>query len=430
MSSYHGKRQGNQKKTAPVADNLPSTIEVAVGELAEQVREGLLAFSVALGFQVMERMMAEEVDALVGPKGKHQADRKANRHGSEPGQVVLGGRRVGVERPRVRSTDDKEVPVESYQRFQDPSLLGVAALERMLHGLSSRRYGHGLEPVGQAVEPVGTSKSAVDRRFVAETKKALEEVMTRSLAGQQYPVLMIDGIEMDAHIVIVALGVDGGGRKQVLGLWEGATENATVCRALLADLVERGLDTSEGILVVVDGSKALDAAVKRTFGRQAVIQRCQVHKKRNVLDHLPEEQRPLVSRQLDRAWREPDVEVAQDKLRKLAGALKEDYPGASASILEGLEDTLTVTRLELPKRLARSLRSTNPIESMNASIRTASRNVKRWRNGEQALRWVAAALIDAEGRLRRLYGHRDMPILIAALRKIVLPESSTTMKTA
>lgn len=430
MSSYHGKRPKNQQKTTSVEGRLPDSIEVSLEDLTQQVREGLLAFSVAIGLQVMERMMAEEVTALVGPKGKHQPGRTAVRHGQENGQVVLGGRKVAVKRPRVRTTDDREVPLESYQRFQDPALLGAAALERMLHGLSCRRYGHGLEAVGQNVEPIGTSKSAVDRRFIAQTRLALEEVMKRSLSEQRYPVLMLDGIEMGEHMVIVALGVDREGRKQVLGLWEGATENAAVCKSLLADLVERGLDTSEGILVVIDGSKALESAVKRTWGRQAVIQRCQVHKKRNVLDHLPEQQRSLVSRQLDRAWREPDVEAARDKLKKLAAALKEDHPGASASILEGLEETLTVTRLGLPKRLARSLRSTNPIESLNASIRNTSRNVKRWRNGEQALRWAAAASLNAEGSLRRLYGYRDMPLLIAALRKLVLPESSTTAKPA
>lgn len=430
MSSYHGKRPKNQQKTTSVEGRLPDSIEVSLEDLTQQVREGLLAFSVAIGLQVMERMMAEEVTALVGPKGKHQPGRTAVRHGQENGQVVLGGRKVAVKRPRVRTTDDREVPLESYQRFQDPALLGAAALERMLHGLSCRRYGHGLEAVGQNVEPIGTSKSAVDRRFIAQTRLALEEVMKRSLSEQRYPVLMLDGIEMGEHMVIVALGVDREGRKQVLGLWEGATENAAVCKSLLADLVERGLDTSEGILVVIDGSKALESAVKRTWGRQAVIQRCQVHKKRNVLDHLPEQQRSLVSRQLDRAWREPDVEAARDKLKKLATALKEDHPGASASILEGLEETLTVNRLGLPKRLARSLRSTNPIESLNASIRNTSRNVKRWRNGEQALRWAAAASLNAEGSLRRLYGYRDMPLLIAALRKLVLPESSTTAKPA
>lgn len=430
MPSYHGQASQSQKKSASVVDRMPTTLEVSLGELAEQVREGLLAFSVAVGLQVMERMMAEEVHLLVGPKGKHQAGRTASRHGTDRGQVVLGGRRVAVRRPRVRSTGGEEMTLETYARFQDPALLGVAALERMLHGLSCRRYGHGLEPVGQGVQPIGTSKSAVDRRFVARTRQALEEVMGRALSGQRYPVLMLDGIELGEHVVVIALGVDAEGRKQVLGLWEGATENAAVCKALLADVVERGLDASEGILVVIDGSKALESAVKRTWGRQAVIQRCQVHKKRNVLDHLPEEQRALVSRQLDRAWREPDVEVARDKLQKLAVALKDDHPGASSSILEGLEETLTVTGLGLPKRLARSLRSTNPIESMNASLRTACRNVKRWRTGEQALRWAAAALTDAEGRLRRLYGHRDMPILIAALRRMATPESPIASKTA
>lgn len=431
MSGYHARPRENQKKsTARAGDPAPTTFQIAVTDLAGHVREGLLAFSVALGFQVMEQMMAEEVTALVGQKGKHLPHRTASRHGTENGQVILGGRRVAVRRPRVRSTDNEEVPLESYQRFQDPTLLGALALERMLHGLSSRRYGCGLEPVGQSVAAIGTSKSAVDRRFIERTRHALEDVMRRPLSGQRYPVLMLDGIELGDHVVIAALGVDAEASKRLLGLWEGATENAAVCKALLADLVERGLDATEGILVVIDGAKALEAAVRRTWGRKAMIQGCQLHKKRNVLDHLPDTQRGLVSRQLDRAWREPEVEVAADKLRKLAAALQDGHPGAGASLLEGLEETLTVRRLGLPSRLARSLRTTNPIESLQASIREASRNVKRWRNGTQALRWAAAAGLDAVGRMRRLYGYRDMPLLIEALRRTVVPESSSTLKTA
>jgi putative transposase len=242
--------------------------------------------------------MPEEVDALVGPKGKHNPERKAVRHGKEKGFVILGGRKVAVEKVRVRSMDGREIPLETYQALQDPELLTQAALERMIHGLSTRNYEYGLEPVGEQLESSGTSKSTVSRRFIAATKKLLDELMKRRLDGRRYVALIIDGIVMAEHTVVAALGIDAEGKKQILGVWHGATENAAVCKALLSDLVERGLKTDDGILVVIDGSKALRAAVRDVLGDTAIVQRCQVHKERNVLEHLPEKHRDWVKRKL------------------------------------------------------------------------------------------------------------------------------------
>jgi transposase-like protein len=363
----------------------------------------------------MQQMLAEEVAAIVGPRGKHNPSRRASRHGTEDGSVVLGGRRVAIKRPRARTTDGKEVQLETYEAFQDENLLTTLALERMIHGLSTRRYEHGLEPVGTGLPAKGTAKSTVSRRFVQATKKALAELMARPLDQQRYLVLMIDGVEMADHTVVVVLGITADGQKQVLGLREGATENAAVCRALLSDLVERGLQADEGILVVIDGAKALKAAVKKVFGDQAAIQRCLAHKKRNIQDHLPEKEQVWVGRKLDQAWQETDYNRALEAIKRLASSL---------------EETLTVIRLGLPERLRRTLRTTNAIESTFDKVRVATRNVKRWRNGQQVLRWAAAGLLDAEKGFRRIKGYKELPILAAALRKQALPESPTGVKSA
>lgn len=428
MKSYHGQSLRGKQGTGRAA--LPTQVQVTLDELLGATKEGLLAFSVVVGLQVMQQMLAEEVAAIVGPRGKHNPSRRASRHGTEDGSVVLGGRRVAIKRPRARTTDGKEVQLETYEAFQDENLLTTLALERMIHGLSTRRYEHGLEPVGTSLPARGTAKSTVSRRFVQATKKALAELMARPLDQQRYLVLMIDGVEMAEHTVMVALGITADGQKQVLGLREGATENAAVCRALLSDLVERGLQADEGILVVIDGAKALKAAVKKVFGDQAAIQRCLAHKKRNIQDHLPEKEQVWVGRKLDQAWQETDYNRALETIKRLASSLEDQHPGAAASLREGLEETLTVIRLGLPERLRRTLRTTNAIESTFDKVRVATRNVKRWRNGQQVLRWAAAGLLDAEKGFRRIKGYKELPILAAALRKQAHPESPTGVKSA
>lgn len=394
---------------------VPDRVQVALGEIAASAKEGLLAVSVGIGLQVLDLMFAEELTSVVGPKGRHDARRTAVRHGSGKGQVVLGGRKVRITRPRARKADRGEVELATYRCFQDPELLSELAYSRMVAGVSTRRYPAALEPVGE-VDATGTSRSAVSRRFVVRTGAALEELLHRDLSGIRIVAIFADGIEVAEHTCVVALGVDDQGRKHVLGLREGTTENAGVCRALLADLIERGLAFDEGILVVIDGGKGLRKAVRSVFGSLALIARCTVHKKRNVLDHLPRHLHAFVGGALDRAWAMKDTAAAERALRALAGRLEDAHPDAAASILEGLAETLTVMRLGIGPSLRRTLQTTNPIESANSVARTVTRGVKRWRDGKMVKRWIAAGMLEAERQFRRVKGYREIPALIAALK--------------
>jgi putative transposase len=398
------------------ADDLPEQVTITVRELAGAVKQGLLALSVGVGLAVVHELFEAEVTRLAGPKGKHDPDRRAYRHGQESRQVTLGGRRVQVDKPRVRSVDDAEVELRTFRAFAGRDLLNAAAVQRMLVGLSTRHYPAGLEPVGD-IEQLATSKSAVSRRFVQGTEQKLAELFGRDLSQLDLLAIFIDGMLIAEHCVVVALGVDADGRKQPLGLWEGSTENKTVCNALLANLIERGLDPEQVRLFVLDGGKAIRAAVQSTFGQHAVIQRCRAHKRTNILDHLPQSERTFIGRKLDQAWKEANAERAQAQLRTLAKHLEVKHPGAAASLLEGLEETLTVTRLGLSPSLLRTFKSTNPVESMISVGRTVAGNVKRWRNGKMALRWTAAGLLEAEKQFRRVNGYREMPILRQALQK-------------
>jgi putative transposase len=398
------------------AEDLPEQVSVALRELVGAAKQGLLALSVGVGLAVVHELFEAEVTRLAGPKGKHDAERQAYRHGQEARQVTLGGRRVQVDKPRVRSLEDEEVELRTFRAFAGRDLLTTAALERMLAGLSTRRYPAGLESIGE-VEPLATSKSAVSRRFVQGTEQQLAELFGRDLSQLDLLAIFIDGILIAEHCVVVALGVDAEGRKQPLGLWEGSTENKTVCNALLANLIERGLDPEQPRLFVIDGGKAIRAAVVSTFGKHGVIQRCRAHKRRNVLEHLPQSERTFIGRKLDQAWKEPNAERAGAQLRALAKHLEVKHPGAAASLLEGLEETLTVTRLGLSPSLLRTFKSTNPVESMISVGRTVARNVKRWRNGKMVLRWTAAGLLEAEKQFRRVNGYREMPLLRRALKQ-------------
>jgi transposase-like protein len=316
----------------------------------------------------------------------------------------------------VRSVQDQEIELRTYRAFAKRDLLTEAALGRMLAGLSTRTYPVGLEPMGQ-VEALATSKSAISRRFIQGTEQKLAELFGRDLSQLDLVAMFIDGVEIAEHCVVVALGVDADGRKHPLGLWEGTTENKTVCNALLGNLIERGLQVEQPRLFAIDGGKAIRAAVLSTFGTYAVIHRCREHKRRNVLEHLPQAERTFVSRKLNKAWSEPDAKRAEAQLRALAKHLETKHPGAAASLLEGLEETLTVTRLGLSGSLLDTFKSTNPIESMISIARDVTGNVKRWNNGKMVVRWMAAGLLEAEKRFRRVKGYRDMPMLRVALRR-------------
>ncbi len=398
---------------------LPLGVQEALGELVGAAKEGLLALSVGVGLGVLVELMEEEVDEVVGPKGKHDAERSAVRHGHEAGEVTLGGRRLAVERPRVRSANGRsELPLQTYAHFADRDPLARVVLERMLAGVSTRRYRSTAEPVGSEVEQAArsTSRSAVSRTFVERTRRSLGELMSRRLEDVRLAVMMLDGLELQGRTNVVALGITTEGVKIPLGLWEGSTENATVATALLSDLVERGLDPEQGILFVIDGAKALRKAIRNVFS-EAPVQRCVRHKERNVTDHLPERDRPAVKQRLRRAWALDDHARALEQLRLLAGELDRRHPGAAGSLREGMDETLTLTRLGVTGSLKRTLESTNPCESMIEIVRRTQRNVKRWSSGEMALRWTAAGMLEAERQFRKIIGYRDLATLVIAIER-------------
>ncbi len=410
---------------------VPERVSVAMAEIAENMSEGLLALAVGAGLQVMAALMEADVTALAGPKGRHDATRTAVRHGRECGSVTLGGRRVPVTRPRVRAADGAgELPIASYELFSSTEILGKMAMEKMLAGLSTRRYPFGLEPVGAQVteKSSATSKSAVSRRFVAMTETALAELLAADLSGLDLVALMIDGVHFAESCCIVALGIGIDGVKYPLALVEGSTENATLVTEVLVDLRERGLDVTRPMLVGLDGSKALRKAVLDVLDHP-VIQRCQLHKIRNVKDHLPQRIRSNVGRRMTDAYHAGSAIEAEAALLALAAELDRTHPGAAASLREGLHETLTVLRLDVPPTLARTLRSTNCIESMISVCREHAGNVKRWRDGQMALRWCAAGMVEAGKQFRRVNGHLHLPTLraLSSARPPNLSDPSCTM---
>jgi transposase-like protein len=399
---------------------VPDAVSVVLAGLAGEMREGLLAFAVGTGLQVMAAIMEEDVAAKCGPRGRHDSERVATRHGRGAGSVSLGGRRISVERPRMRATDGSgELAVSSYEMFSGTEVLGRMALDRMLAGLSARRYGVGLEPVGVRTEQAATStsKSAVSRRFVAQTETALADLLAADLSGLDLVALMVDGVHFGEHTCVVALGIGIDGTKHPLSLVEGTTENTTLVTDLIVGLRERGLDVTRPILVVLDGSKALRRAVLDVFDRP-VLGRCQLHKIRNAQDRLPDKLRPVVASRMRRAYHADSALTAEAQLTALAAELDRTHPGAAASLREGMAETLTVLRLNVPPTLARTLRSTNAIESMISICRTHASNVKRWRDGQMALRWCAAGMIEAGKQFRRVNGHLHLRTLRDTLERV------------
>jgi putative transposase len=405
---------------------LPDAVQEALGDLAGAAKEGLLALSVGVGLGVVHELMAAEVEEVCGPKGKQDPDRKATRWSGERGSVTLGGRRVPVERPRMRTPGgEEEVPLATYEHFAGRDPLTDLVFERILAGVSCRGYGRTNEPVGSEIEEEesSTSKSAISRAFVERTATALEELMSRGLGDVRLAAMMVDGLEIGARTHVVALGITTQGVKLPLGLWEGSTENATVATNLLADLVGRGLDPEQGILFVIDGAKALRKAIGDVFGVRAPVQRCQRHKERNVLDHLGEDEQGPVRSRLRAAWSLAGHEEALASLHALAAELERSHPDAAKSLREGLEETVTLQRLGASERLAKTLGSTNPIESMIEVVRRIQRNVKSWQGGDMRKRWTAAGMLEAERQFRRIIGHRDLADLAVAVEREVAAAS-------
>jgi putative transposase len=410
---------------------LPERVQEALGQLVGAAREGLLALSVEVGLGVLEELLEQEVDEVVGPKGKWNLDRGAVRHGHENGEVTLGGRRVPVRRPRVRTAaGESEVPLRTYEHFSDRDQLEEVVLERMLAGVSTRRYRRAQEPVGAEVEADerSASKSAVSRAFVHRTRELLWKLMGRALADLRLAVIMLDGIELHGRTNVVALGITTEGEKLALGVWDGSTENAAVASALLADLVDRGLDVEQGMLFVIDGSRALRKAIRLVFGNDVPVQRCVQHTLRNVVEHLPERDREPVKARLRRAWAETDHDRALEQLNTLALELDHAHPGAAASLREGMEETLTVTRLGITGKLKLTLQSTNPCESTISTVRVVHRNVKNWSSGEMCLRWTAAGMLEAETRFRKVQGYRGLANLAVKIEHDLLRRRQQTRR--
>ena len=412
-------------KNNPATDQQKATVTVPLVDILHEAESGLLALSIHTGLRVLQELMDAEVDQLAGIKGRHNPDRQAVRHGTEQGFVYRGDRKIPLTHPRVRTQDSaEELPLATYHAFQDPTQATQTVLERMLFGLASRQQVHADAAFESAVETAGPSKSTVSRRFIQATQQALDQFLRRRIDDQTWVVLMIDGIRVGGHLVVVALGIDATGHKRILGMSEGATENTTVVKHLLTDLVDRGLAFPGGGLAVIDGAKALAKGLHEVFGSALRIQRCQIHKQRNVLDEVAESAKHNVQLALRKAYQEPEAPKALAALEKLAQELAHDYPSAAASLREGLAETLTVHQLGLSGTLRQSLANTNVLESVNSQYRALAKNVKHWSNGVQVLRWLAAASFFIEDRLTRIPGYRDLPQLQQALHPTVPPEQA------
>jgi putative transposase len=413
MKKNATKRTRNPSNETQSVEATGKAVQLTV-PLPELFYEELHGVVTQLGLLALQGMLQHEVGGLCGGRYERGQGDRPSRSGTAPGSLALGGRRVEVRRPRVRQ-DGHEVPLRTWEALAGDDPLNRRAVEQMVIGVSTRKYRRSLEDVPRGVVERGTSKSAVSRRFVAATGKKLDEWMNRDLGALEIVAIMIDGIYIDEHVVLVALGFGKTGDKHILGMHEGATENIEACRTLLANLVERGVDSCRSRLFVIDGSKGLRRAISDVFGKRALVQRCQVHKRRNILEHLPEEKQTSVAAILAEAFRASSSKTAKGRLTALASRLASDYPSAAASIREGLDELFTVKELGLPEDLERSLSTTNAIENVNNGIRDITRRVKRWRGGSMILRWLGAALHELQGHFHRIKGFRGMKILIAAL---------------
>lgn len=380
-------------------------------------KQDLLTWMQEVGIEALKEMFASDAEQLAGEKGKHRVDRTHHYWGSTMTELPFGGRRVRVERPRVRSKAGKEAALPHVRHFQQCDPVPERVLNQILLGVSTRGYGASLEPPPARAQHRGTSKSAASRQLVRRMKTKMHDYLTQSLAEVKLLALMLDGIEVAGHTVLVALGISEDGSKIPLGLWQGSTENATLGTSLLQDLIQRGLQVDGRLLCVIDGGKGIRKAIDDVLGTFAVVQRCQLHKRRNLKAHLPKGRQTHVDRVLREAYASTNADTARKRLRSLVSWLDSNgHDDAAASLREGMEETLTVLKLGLPPTLRRSLATTNAIENTMGTVRRVSRNVKRWRDGSMVRRWVAAGLQTAQKRFRRIKGYRDMNALKKALR--------------
>jgi putative transposase len=407
--------QANVKADDATTWALPWPME----EVVRRAREDLESFATQIGLTIIRQVMEAEIEEKAGRWGQQPV----HRHGQQPGYVIFGGRKVRLERPRLRSREDKEVALDSYAAFQQNGKLQQAVERQLIRQCSSRDYEGAID---SCLKGYGIKRSSVSRHWKAATAQQLQQLLQRPVP-KELLVLMIDSKFFAGQCVAAAVGIDLEGQKHVLGLWHGATENATVVKALLEDLVSRGLDSERKMLIVIDGAKALRKAVKMIFGEQALVQRCRLHKMRNVLDHLPQDQQPQARWRLQRAWAQKDPKVAEQQLRKVARWLEDSWPMAAASLNEGLEETLTVQHLKLQRELARVFCSTNIIENCFAQVSYRTQRVKRWQSPQMILRWAATTLLWAERHFRRIKGCEHLHALEKSLREL---HSDTTLKAA
>lgn len=409
-------RTGSSAEKAPT---VPSVVNVQMPlpliDVLADLKTSFFGLCLTAGRQVFEAMMEQDREALCGPKGLANPDRRAIRGGSAPSEVVLGGRRISLPRLRARSIDGKELHLPSfgYASARDP--LDAYTLEQVAVGVAMRKYRRTLDPLPEGVAERSISKSAVSRRFVALTTNKLTTWLAAPLDGLDIRILFIDGLHFRDHVLLLVLGIDSQGVKHVLGLREGTTENAAVCKAVLGDLRQRGLDLDRPALFIIDGGTGLRKAIREACGDLALVHRCHVHKRRNVLEHLPENMRPRVTKAIDEAYGLSDPALAQRRLVQIASGLERSHPGAAGSLREGLDETLTLQRLGVSGALYRTLRSTNAIENLNGLVGHFTRNVRRWRDGRMLVRWIASALEEARRSFRRVRGYKDIPKLIRAL---------------
>lgn len=398
------------------ADGNPTVqMVLPLAEMVGWLRKGVSELVRQAGLQLMDLVMQAEVEELVGKRSQRQPERAANRWGSERGYCVVMGQKVPIQRPRVRTTDEQEVRLGSYEMFHRGEPLTETVWEKLMLGLSTRKYG---QAVREFTEAYGLEKSAVSEHFIEASRTKLKQMMERRLDKTRLCALMIDATPFEGQQMVAALGIAQDGKKMILGIRQGATENATVVGELLGDLIQRGLDFSEPRLYVLDGGKALTAAVKKYAGDAAAIQRCQVHKRRNVLDHLTDEQKPAVAKKLNAAYGMEDYVAAKQALDNLHRELMDLNPSAARSLGEGMEETLTVHRLHVPLQLRKTLASTNVIESAFSIVEQVCKNVKRWHDGDQRERWVGSGLLVAEKQFRRIIGHKQIPALLRELEAV------------
>jgi len=407
--TYQGTAGKSKAKFEVVGERqLAVGLPLPLVEVWEELQPAVEHLTGLAGLQIIRAVIEDEVRRRVGPRHQPDPGSSCLRWGQQPGYVVFAGQKVAVERPRVRTRQGEEVPLDSYARLQHDGRRQRAVREGIVAGLTSRNYHRAVQSV---LEGYGIEKSSVSRQFVAASGAQLKQLCEKKLGDLELVAILIDGIHLGRQVLVVALGLETSGEKHVLGLWQGATENTAVVKELLEDLVARGLNPERRYLFVIDGAKALRAAIERVFGQRAEVQRCQIHKRRNVKEHLPKSAQGDTDRRIRNAYAMTDYTAAKAELEKIFRQLERINPSAARSLEEGLEETLTVHRLGLGTLLRRTLASTNPIESCLSTVERVARNVKRWRVGDHALRWTATGLLEAERKFRRVKGYRELEFL-------------------